>query len=299
MIIDEYALYGLRGRTGTTFLRNQLGKYNEFMCLTTDKQIEFLEHNYIDNHINTFYVSDYVDYDIKSKFSKNQLKIQKVNTIIYKMPIYKIMNKVSLSYINRIKPILVLRNPVLTVLSTSKKDFLKNSDSLEHIFQSLLNSYKKLNISCPIMYKDFFGKYNNDILMQNAVLLRMSFYLYKTYFTKFYKDDFLIFSFEDFIDKPVNSMELILDFFKNPYDKEYIKIKLKKVFFDDVKEEGGIVMSANLSKSRNNNYNQNDFDKVYEYLKYEIDYLGYSYDNKIYPKTIIANGQKYFEDKNK
>ena len=93
-------------------------------------------------------------------------------------------------------------------------------------------------------------------------------------------------------------MRILLDFLDNSHDKEYIEMKLKEVFFNDVEEEGGIIMSANLNKSRNgHNYNKNDFDKVYEYLKYEIDFLGYSHSNKIYPKTIIVNGQEYFEDK--
>ena len=298
MILKEYALYGLRGRTGTTFLRNQLGKYDEHMCLTTDKQIDFLQQSNINNHISTLSISYFVDHDIKSKFSPHNPRLDKIRKFIYKMPIYKIMNQVSLEYINRIKPIFVLRNPLITVLSTSKKDFLENSDKLDYIFESILSSYAKLGMSAPMFSQDFSSKYSNDPLMQNAVLLKMSFSLYREYFLNFYKGEFLIFSFEDFINNPVNSMKIILEFFDNPYDNSSIENKLNEVYFRDAKEEGGINMSANLNKSRNTyNPNQVGLDKVLEYLYDEMSFLGYSHNNKKFPKTIITTGKKFFENR--
>lgn len=81
-------------------------------------------------------------------------------------------------------------------------------------------------------------------------------------------------------------MKLILDFSNVQYNKDQINKKLNELFYDEVIEEGGILMSENLKKSKKIIINDK-FERIFKYLENEMNYFGYSLDNTIYPKSKI------------
>ncbi len=275
MPIKEYVILNFIGRSGTTILRNELGKYKNICTLPTNIQAEILKKLSKDVYLYSNFIKYYISNDITNIFGKKKCykRVEDINKFIYKMPLQTLLLYSDLDVIKRFTPILIIREPIENVISASQKKFVEVSDNYKLFLKKLEMVYSKFSLMLPKNLNVYLGQM--EIIEQRAILYKLAFKSTLHYLNNIYKGKYLIIKFENLLKQPVNVLSKILKFLNMDVSKKEILNKLNTNIYKDITEEGGIQMSSNLTSSHLNKYSNIDKDirsKIEGILSEEIEF---------------------------
>jgi hypothetical protein len=257
--LEIYNIFNYIGRSGTTFLRNMLLRMGDISCLETDQQFTWL-HKYrseINNfesvlpeafirHLRNDWERVYYKHDIRLKYGL----IQPPNPrslrpkLLFKIPGY-VMALHCYPLFKFVRPILMLRHPVATVLSVSNPSFLKISSPLKLIYKELKDVQKMLGVE----FAEETTEFNDwEMYRQIARILCLSIEIHKYIISEIICKDTLVIFFEDMCRNFEMVLNLISTFFRSHGDK--LVSRAHNPFYTDVLEEGNIKMDEPLKPEK-------------------------------------------------
>ena len=280
------------GRSGSTYIRNLLGKLDENICLVTGKQMELIQTRHPSRALCSYDLLEFAEHDIKNRFSDTELDLQNAKNFFYKCPVSKLLSISDTIFTSVLPAIIINRHPVNVCRSSSKREFIEKSRSAEETKRQILITAEKLKFERIADFESEMLRYSGNALMTGAVIFKYSYLLQNLFFSRYHTAPVITFSFEHFIQEPENVFIAMLDFLGIEPAPEKISM-LRTPFYCNAEEEGGIQMSSLIDSGKLNTikYEDSESEELYSYLKTICDELGYSKECGLYPvRVICSNG---------